>query len=450
MGSPIQRVPPQDTNAERSVLGAMMQGDSKAVAEAIKILGIGDGFYRERHTQIFQACVKLFEKSEPVDLITVTKALEKMGELEKVGGMPYLDEIIDSCPTSANVAYYAKMVYDEHLRRKLIYTGSKIANEAFDPTEDIGNLLAQAQKEMLAIGNDSYKTELNPIRHDLKATFQRLQDLYSNVGGTIGLPSGFSDLDTMTSGFQKSDYIIVAGRPSMGKSTFIQNIAQYLSFEVKMKCVIFSLEMSKQQVILRILASEGGVSLERLRTGKLKETDWPKVTVAAGHISEGILIIDDATDNTPMKIRAKCYSIAAQYGLDAILIDHIQLMHDDKRAENRNQEITEISRGLKGIGRDLQVPVIAVSQLSREIEKRANKRPLLSDLRESGSLEQDADLVLFLYRPDYYDRTLHDNLTELIIGKQRNGPVGDIELVFDKQYAKFRSKYHGDLPGIAE
>ena len=442
MRNEVLRVPPQDCDAERAVLGAIMQGQTEPIAKAIQILGSGDPFYKESHIKIFNACTQLFEHGEPLDLITVTQALEKAGDLDKIGGVAYLDEVIDSCPTTANIEYYAEIVYNAHLRRQLILAGARIAHEAFDQTEDIDVLLGEAQRTLLGIGNDSYKKALLPIGRELKGTFARLQELYKNGGGTIGLPTGFLDLDRMTSGLQKSDYILVAGRPSMGKSTFVQNIAQSLASEYKSSVAIFSLEMSKQQLVLRILASEAGISLERLRTGKLIETDWPKVTIAAGRISETKLIIDDDTDNSPMKIRAKCYTIAAQYGLDLVIIDHVQLLRGDVKTENRNAELTEISRGLKGIARDMQVPVVAVSQLSRDVEKRSDKRPLLSDLRESGSLEQDADLVVFLYRPDYYDKRLHDNGAELIIGKQRNGPVGTVEVVFDRQFAKFRSKSH--------
>ncbi|HGE71426.1 TPA: replicative DNA helicase [Candidatus Poribacteria bacterium] len=441
----LDRVPPQNIDAERSVLGAMLlseDGGREAIPKVIEILGddpYGDIFYKEAHQKIYNAILNLFERNEPADQVTVTKELMRTGDLEKVGDVAYIDEMIDSVPTAANVVHYANIVKEEALRRKLIRASVQIYNDSFDSTEDIDMLLDNAERIVLDIRKDKASRGFIHVRKTIKQTLDVIQELYNRKEHVIGTPSGFTEFDMATSGFQPSDFIIVAGRPGMGKSMFVQNIAQHVAGEHKIPVGFFSLEMSYQQILLRMLSAEANVDFQRLRTGFLSDPDWPKLTLAAGKIYEYPMLIDDTPGISVMELRAKARRMKAEYNVGLIIIDYLQLMQSRTRSENRQQEISEISRSLKGLARELNIPIIACSQLSRAPESRPDKRPQLSDLRESGAIEQDSDLVVFLYREEYYEREPSDKPgeAEVIIGKQRNGPTCTIKLAFRANCMRF-------------
>ncbi len=447
MGSArLDRVPPQNIDAERAVLGAMLisDGGKEAIPRVIEVLGgdpTGESFYKEAHRKIYNAILNLFEKAEPSDLLTVTRELERAGDLEKVGGVPYINEMIDSVPSAANVEYYAQMVKDESIKRRLIYTSAQIYNESFDDSEDIEMLLDKAERAILDIRQENVERGFIPVKRIIKSSFSEIQELYNKQEHVTGVASGFIDLDEATSGFQKSDFIVIAGRPGMGKSMFVQNITQYVSCECRIPVGLFSLEMSKEQLVVRMLASEANVSFQNLRTGFLSESDWPKLTIAAGKLSESPVFIDDTPGIGVMELRARARRLKAEHDAGLIIIDYLQLMQGRGRVENRQQEISDISRALKGLAKELSIPVIACSQLSRNVENRPDKRPQLSDLRESGAIEQDADLVLFLYREEYYERDMSakQGEAEVIIGKQRNGPTAKIDLVFRASQMRFEN-----------
>lgn len=442
----LERVPPQNIDAERAVLGAMLiaDGGREAIPRVVEVLGddpIRNGFYREAHQRIYAAILNLFERGEPSDLLTVTQELERSNSLENVGGVPYIYEMIESVPTAANVEYYAKMVHSEAMRRRLIHVSAEIYNESFDNSEDVDMLLDKAEKSILDIRQDSINTGFVPLKRIIKPSFSAIQELYNKKEHVTGVPSGFTDLDNATSGFQAADFVIIAGRPGMGKSMFIQNIANYVAGECRIPVGMFSLEMSQQQLVVRMLAAEANVEFQKLRTGFLSEGDWPKLTIAAGSLSESEIFIDDTPGISILELRAKARRLKAEHDVGLIMVDYLQLMQGRGRAENRQQEISEISRSLKGLAKELSMPVIACSQLSRSPEGRPDKRPQLSDLRESGAIEQDADLVIFLYREEYYDREMSTKAgeAEVIIGKQRNGPTATIRLTFRASRMKFEN-----------
>jgi replicative DNA helicase len=441
----LDRVPPQNIDAERSVLGAMLLSDDggrEAIPKVIEILGddsYGDVFYKETHQKIYNAILNLFERNEPADQVTLTRELMRTGDLEKVGDITYIDEMIDSVPTAANVVHYAKIVKEEALRRRLIRASAQIYNDSYDNTEDVDMLLDNAERIVLDIRREKADRGFIQVRKKIKETLDVIQELYNRKEHVIGTPTGFTDFDSATSGLQASDFIVVAGRPGMGKSMFVQNIAQHVAGEHKTPVGLFSLEMSYQQILLRILSAEANVNFQNLRTGFLSDSDWPKLTLAAGKIYEYPMLIDDTPGISVMEIRAKARRMKAEYNIGLIIIDYLQLMQSRNRSENRQQEISEISRSLKGLARELNIPIIACSQLSRATEGRPDKRPMLSDLRESGAIEQDADLVVFLYREEYYERepTEKSSEAEVIIGKQRNGPTCTIRLSFRANCMRF-------------
>ena len=447
MGSvKLDKVPPQNIDAERAVLGAMLMADGgrEVIPRVVEILGDsqnGSGFYREAHQKIYTAVLNLFERGEPADLLTLTRELERTGDLEKVGGVSYLDEMIESVPTAANVEYYAKMVKDEAIRRRLIYTSAQIYNDSFDASEDVDLLLDKAERAVLDIRQENVDRGFVPLKRIIKDSFSAIQELYNKQEHVTGVPSGFTDLDRATSGFQKADLIIVAGRPGMGKSMFVQNIAEYVAGECRIPVGLFSLEMSRQQLVVRMLASQANVEFNKLRTGFLSEGDWPRLTISAGKLSESAIFIDDTPGISVMELRAKARRLKVEHEVGLIVIDYLQLMQGRGRSENRQQEISEISRSLKILSKELSIPVIACSQLSRSPEGRPDKRPQLSDLRESGAIEQDADLVIFLYREEYYERDMSGKPgeAEVIIGKQRNGPTTTINLTFRASHMRFEN-----------
>lgn len=447
MGSvKLDKVPPQNIDAERAVLGAMLMSDGgkEAIPRVVEILGdspTGNGFYREAHQKIYTAILNLFERGEPADLLTVTRELERTGDLEKVGGVPYIDEMIDSVPTAANVEYYAQMVKDEALRRRLIYASAQIYNESFDNSEDIDMLLDKAERAILDIRQEKVDRGFIPLKRIIKSSFSAIQELFNKKEHVTGVPSGFIDLDKETSGFQPSDFVVIAGRPGMGKSMFVQNVATYVAGECRIPVGLFSLEMSKQQLVVRMLAAEANVEFQKLRTGFMSESDWPRLTIAAGTLSESPIFIDDTPGIGVMELRAKARRLKAEHDVGLIVVDYLQLMQGRGKAENRQQEISEISRSLKALAKELNISLIACSQLSRSPEARENKRPQLSDLRESGAIEQDADLVIFLYREEYYERDLaaKPGEAEVIIGKQRNGPTATVNLTFRASHMRFEN-----------
>lgn len=435
----FDRVPPQNMEAEQAVIGAVLL-QAEALITAMERLRSED-FYSSAHQRIYEAMVELAESNQPVDLVTLTAHLQDQQLLEEIGGVSYLSRLANAVPTAANVDYYSQIVEEKSMLRRLIRTATNIVSDGYANSDEVGVLLSDAEKKILEISNRRAGGGFVSIRDVLMEVFEKVEQLYSNQGGTTGIPSGFTDLDKMTAGFQRSDLIIVAARPSVGKTAFALNIAQNVGVRARETVAIFSLEMSAAQLVQRMICAEANVDAQRMRTGHLEGDDWEKLTMAIGSLSEAQIFIDDTPGITVAEIRAKCRRLKKERGLGMILIDYLQLISGrGKAGENRQQEVSEISRTLKHIARELEVPVIALSQLSRGVEQRQDKRPMMSDLRESGSIEQDADIVSFLYRDDYYDKESEKkNIIEIIIAKQRNGPVGTVELVFLKQYNKFVS-----------
>jgi replicative DNA helicase len=434
-----QRVPPQNIEAEQAVLGAILI-EADALATVSELLHIDD-FYRKTHQMIYEAILKTANSGEPVDLITVTAALQDAGQIDEVGGVAYLAHLANAVPTAANVEYYAKLVREKSVLRRLINTATKIAATGYEGGVDVEEILGEAEKRILEISQQgSLGKGFTPIKDVLLNTFERIEYLYNNKGQVTGIPSGYPDLDRMTNGFNRSDLIIIAARPAVGKTAFALNIAQNIAVRAGETVAIFSLEMGAEQLVQRMLCAEANIDAGKLRTGFLDEEDWPKLTMAVGTLSEAPIFIDDTPGITVQDIRSKCRRLKAEHGLGLILIDYLQLIQGRGKSDNRQQEVSEISRTLKLIARELNVPVIALSQLSRSVEQRQDKRPMMSDLRESGSIEQDADIVSFLYRDDYYNpESERKNIVEVIIAKQRSGPTGTVELVFLKNFNKFVS-----------
>ena len=378
---------------------------------------------------------------------TFSNELQNRNQLDSIGGASYLASLIDSVPTAANIEYYAKIVKEKAVVRNLIHTSTGIITRSYEYLEDVESLLDEAEQEIFKILGARVKPSFYPIRDVVKGSFKTLERLYEKKDLITGVPSGFKDMDRLTAGFQPSDLIIIAGRPSMGKTAFCLNVAQYAAIQKKIPIAIFSLEMSKEQLGIRMLCSEAFVEGTRLRTGYLNESDWPKLTIAAGNLSEAPIYIDDTAALSALELRAKTRRLRAEHDLGLVIIDYLQLMKGRARVESRQQEISEISRSLKALAKELNIPVIAVSQLSRKTEERTGNRPQLSDLRESGAIEQDADLILFIYRDEVYNRA-EDNpnrgKAEVIIGKQRNGPIGKIDLAFLDKFTTFKDLYRGE------
>ncbi|MBM7567913.1 replicative DNA helicase [Paenibacillus sacheonensis] len=433
----FDRVPPQNMEAEQAVLGAVLL-QTEALITAMERLRSED-FYLPSHQLIYDAMVELGESGQPIDLVTLMSYLQDRQQLEEIGGVSYLSKLANAVPTAANVDYYAQIVEEKSMMRRLIRTATNIVSDGYAAADDVGLMLSDAEARIMELSNRRSSSGFISIRDVLMEVFERVEHLYSNKGGASGIPSGFSDLDKMTSGFQRNDLIIVAARPSVGKTAFALNIAQNVGVRARETVAIFSLEMSAAQLVQRMICAESNVDAGRMRTGELIGDDWEKLTMAIGSLSEAQIYIDDTPGITVADIRAKCRRLKKERGLGMILIDYLQLIQGrGKAGENRQQEVSEISRTLKQIARELEVPVIALSQLSRGVEQRQDKRPMMSDLRESGSIEQDADIVAFLYRDDYYDKESEKkNIIEIIIAKQRNGPVGTVELAFLKNFNKF-------------
>src|SRR4030043_1291264 len=432
--------PPQNIEAEQSILGSILLENS-ALNSALEILS-KDDFYNEGHRKIFNIIVELSEKNEPVDLITLSNALKDKALLDSVGGTSYLASLVDNVPSSANVAHYAKIVKEKAILRGLISSATEIIGSCYETGSDVDEVLDKAEHRIFEISENKVRPSFFPIREIIKDSFRSIEDLFSRKELITGVPTGFEKIDDLTSGLQKSELIIIAGRPSMGKTAFALNIAQYASLEAQTPAAIFSLEMSKEQLAFRMLASEAKVDSQRLRKGFLGETDWPKLTTAAGRLSEAPLFIDDTPAITVLEMKAKSRRLKADTGLGLIIVDYIQLMRSGSYRESREQEISEISRSLKALSKELRVPVVALSQLNRKVEDRTNRRPQMADLRESGAIEQDADVIAFIYRDEVYNKS-EDNtekgLAEIIIAKQRNGPTGTIKLAFLEKFTSFEN-----------
>jgi len=434
----LGRNPPQNISAEQAALGSMLLQE-EAILHSIDILKPED-FYQKSHQIIFQCILDLFEKSRGVDLVTLTEELNRKNLLEKIGGVTYLTNLINSVPTAANIEYYSKIIEEKSILRHLINNITKIISMAYEEKEDAKILLDKAEHLVFEISDRNIRQSFVPIKEIIQDSYEKIEDLYHREEFITGVPSGYEELDDITTGFQPSELIVVAGRPGMGKTAFCMNIAQYVSIYKNIPVAIFSLEMSKSQLVQRMLCSEARLDSHKLRKGRLVEADWAPLSMAAGRLSSSSIFIDDTAGISCLEIRAKARRLKAQCNLGLVIVDYLQLMQTAGRIENRQQEISEISRSLKSLARELNVPVVAVSQLSRAVEQRIERRPRLSDLRESGAIEQDADLVIFIYREEYYrPKTEKKGIAEIIISKQRNGPTGKVELTFIKEYAKFEN-----------
>ncbi len=429
--------------------------DRDAVARAVE--HVNDAmFYREAHRRLFRAMARLFERGEAVDVITLSEELKKTGELDDAGGMEYLAQLVDAVPTAANIEYHARIVREKALLRRLIEASSGIIRDAYDQgARDVEEILDQAEARIFQVAQSHDREGFVWIKEILWPTFEHIERLQENAGGITGVATGFPDLDRMTTGLQKGDLIIVAARPSMGKTSWVMNVAQTAAIEHNVPVAIFSLEMSKEQLVQRLLCSEGRVDAQKLRRGRLSPEEYQRLAAAAGHLNTAPLWIDDSPGATVLEMRAKARRLKAETDLGLLVIDYMQLMSGGGRSESRVQEVSQISRSLKALAREIDVPVVALSQLSRAPEQRNDRRPQLSDLRESGSIEQDADLVMFLYRPEYYfgpvdkDGNSLEGQAELIVSKQRNGPTGSVSLFFHKAYTRFDSATRESEPAGA-
>lgn len=432
----LGRIPPHNIEAEQAVLGCMLL-DSEVVPTVLEILKSED-FYREDHREIYEAIIDLFEKAQAIDLITASERLTLRGTLEKIGGLDYLANITAAVPTTSNAKYYAKIIEEKAILRRLIKASSDIINMSYEATEEVPYVLDQAEKNIFDILQKRNNQGFSHIKDILSDTFSKLEELYNSKGYITGIPTGFNDLDLKTAGLHNSDLILVAARPAMGKTAFVLNIASYAAIYAGIPVAIFNLEMSKDQIVNRMLCSEVMVDSQRMRTGKLEDGDWQKIARALGPVSEAPIYIDDTPSISVNEIRAKCRRLKLEKNLGLVVIDYLQLMQGRSKNENRQQEVSEISRSLKILAKELNIPVITAAQLSRGPESRTDHRPMLSDLRESGAIEQDADIVMFLYRDDYYDPdTEKKNISEIIIAKHRGGSTGTVELRWFGEYTKF-------------
>ena len=444
-GAEAARVPPHDLDAERAVIGAMLVSETAVAAVAERLAA--EDFYSEVHRIIYGAMMRLYSRGEPIDQLTLTNELRSVNEFERVGGRPYVFQIVESVPTAANAGRYADIVRGKALLRAIIDVGSRITEDAFGEPEDVSEALDSAEQLVYGVSNRTLREHLAPVSELAPGALEMIQRLYEQEGEVTGVETGFEDLDRLTTGFHKSDLIILAARPAMGKTAMALNAIWHASGEKKMPVAIFSLEMSKEQLVQRLISQTTRIPAQALRSGNVKAEDWPKLVRGVAEVSRAPIWIDDTAGVTLMEIRAKVRRLASQLNaagempLSLVVVDYLQLMvGQGNRQENRQQEIAEISRGLKVLARDLDVPVLAIAQLSRAVEARHDKRPLLSDLRDSGAIEQDADVVMFLYRDEYYNSESDDKgIAEVIVGKHRNGPTGKVQLAWLEQYTKFAS-----------
>ncbi len=432
------RMPPQAIEEEKAVLGSMLI-DKEAVNKTIEILD-SSAFYKSQHQRIFEAAVVLYEKNIQVDYLTITDQLEKMAVLEEVGGDYYITELANAVPSAASVEYYANIVLEKALLRKLIEVCNGITASAYSAQEDAVSLLDDAERRIFTLSEKKLRRGFVPIHPILTKTFDVIDTYHNQSGSVTGVATGFDELDKMTSGLQNSDLVIIAGRPSMGKTAFCLNIARNAAIDHGVPVGIFSLEMSNTQLAMRMLCAESRVDAHKVRTGKLPASDWPRLSMSVGKLAEAPLFIDDSAALTVLEIRAKARRLKAEHGLGMLIVDYLQLAKGPGSSESRQIEISSISQSLKALAKELELPVLALSQLSRAVEQRGgDKRPMLSDLRESGAIEQDADVVMFIYRPEVYGPVEEEGIAEIIIAKQRNGPVGTVSLKFHKNFVLFTS-----------
>lgn len=440
----LEKIPPHNLEAEQAVLGAMMI-DKEAIYAAMENL-VPEDFYKEAHQIIYSVLQTLEAKGEPVDMIVLTEELRRQNNLERIGGIGYIATLANTVPTAANIRHYAGIVEEKAILRKLIRYSTQIASRCYEDQEDTMELLDNAEKMILEIASNRNSDGLVSIKTVLSHTLEKIEQMSNNKGNVTGVPSYFADLDRMTSGWQPSDLIILAARPAMGKTTFGLNIAYNAAARGKLPVAVFSLEMSREQLVQRLISAEAMIDQHKLRTGRLQDEEWLRLTKAAQPLSTAQIYIDDTPAISVLELRAKARRLKAEKGLALIVIDYLQLMQvNNRKNDNRQQEISEISRSLKALARELDVPVLALSQLSRAVEQTHEKRPALSHLRESGALEQDSDLVMFIYREDYYNpESEKPGIAEIILAKHRNGPTGSVELGFIKEFTKFVSldKHH--------
>lgn len=436
-GLDIDKLPPQNIEAEQSVLGAIIF-DNEALAKTIELLTPED-FYKESHRRLYRSMIELFDKNEPIDIVTLTDYLRKTNELESVGGIPYLSELANSIPTSANIRNHSKIVREKALFRSLIQAATHITSSVYENSFEPDEMVDYAERIIFDIADKRTENSFASMDSVIKDSIRMIEQLYDKKEAITGVSSGFKDLDELTSGFQPGDLIIIGGRPGMGKTAFALNIAQHVGVELKEPVAVFSLEMSKEQLALRMLCSEGMVDASRVRKGFLGKQDWPRLTSAAGRLAEAPIFIDDSSAITVLEVRAKARRLKREHrGISLVVVDYLQLMRSWGNFERREQEISEISRSLKALAKELKVPVIALSQLNRAVEQRGEKKPNLADLRESGAIEQDADVIIFLYRDEVYNKnTPNKGVAEIIVAKQRNGPTGLLNLTFLSDKTKF-------------
>jgi replicative DNA helicase len=431
-----ERVPPHNLEAEESVLGSMLISKD-AIAEVVEVL-VADDFYRPAHRTVFAAIVGLFGRGEAVDVVTVVEDLRRAGTLEDLGGPLFIHSLAESVPTAANAAYYARIVKETGTLRRLIDAGTRIVQLGFRTPQDTESAVDEAEQIIYQVAQGRVTDDYRSLRDVLKDALDAVERLHNDQREVTGIPTGFPDLDRLTSGLQPANLVIVAARPAVGKSTLGLDLARYASVRHSIPAVIFSLEMSRTELVHRLMCAECGVDMQRLRTGRMEESDWSRLTRSLGKLADAPLFIDDSANTTLMEIRAKCRRLKQRHGLGLVVVDYLQLMQPGRRSETRQQEVSEMSRGLKLLAKELGVPVIAISQLSRQPEARADKKPMLSDLRESGSLEQDADMVILIYRDELYEKDSPQKGTaDLIVAKHRNGPTDTVTVTFQGHYSRF-------------
>ncbi len=439
----LKRVLPHSIEAEQSVIGSMLM-DREAIVAASEIL-LGDDFYSKQYGIVFDAMVELHNEAKPVDMITLQNRLKEKDVPPEVSSLEFIKDILDNVPTSANIKYYANIVAEKALLRRLIKTNEEIANTCYVGKEPLDDILADTEKKIFNLVQHRSTEEFIPIRQVVANALHKIEIASHNKGAVTGIATGFIDLDYRTAGMQPSDLVLIAARPSMGKTAFVLNIAEHVAFRSNQTVAIFSLEMSKEQLVNRLFSLESRVDAQKLRTGSLDDTDWEKLIESAAIIGKSNLIIDDTPGISISELRSKCRKYKLEHDLKMIIIDYLQLMTGNGKSDSRQQEISDISRSLKALARELQVPVLALSQLSRAVEQRPDHRPMLSDLRESGAIEQDADVVMFIYRDDYYNKdSTEKGVAEIIVAKQRNGPIGTIKLVWLPEYTKFANMEKND------
>jgi len=434
MDTPLRSLP-YNLEAEQSVIGSMLI-DKTAILRVVEVLK-SDDFYRDSHKVIFNAIFELYQKDTPIDMITLLEHLRSSEKLDSSGGVTYISEISNSVPSTANLSSYIKIVDDKSILRKLIRASTEIMENCYNKQDDVDAVMDLAEQKVFNISEKKNSGDFEPMNTVLERGFLEIERIFNNKGETTGISSGFPELDEKTAGFQKGDMILIAARPSMGKTTFALNLAEFAALRGGKSVAVFSLEMSKEQLAYKLLCSEANVDMTKLRNGSLEDKDWENIAKASGPLAAAKIFIDDTAGTSVMDMRSKCRKLKMEHGIDMIVIDYLQLM-SGSNSESRQQEVSEISRSIKALAKEMQCPVIALSQLSRAPEQRTDHRPMLSDLRESGSIEQDADLVMFLYRDEYYNSETEDkNVAELIIAKQRNGPVGTVRLAWIGQFSKF-------------